>query len=107
MMSSGSSWPGARNGVGHCAAAARVGKLWRRPLPDGFAPKCFADNRILHVPDRGAALDQHVTLAGVALVVDVDRSARVVDGAVVDDGAQRRRDLLARSGRCNSTCACG
>ena len=33
--------------------------------------------------------------ARVALVVDVDRAARVVDGAVVDDRAQRRRDPLA------------
>jgi hypothetical protein len=47
--------------------------------------------RVLDVAAQDAVLDQHVALAGVAFVVDVERAAAVGDGAVV-----QHRDALGR-----------
>ena len=58
-------------------------------------PEVLRAQPVVHVADEDAVLDQHVALARVALVVDVDRAARVGDRAVVDHGAQLRRDQLA------------
>src|SRR5262249_39112384 len=47
---------------------------------------------VLEVAAQHAALDQHGPLRGRALVVDVQRAAPRGDRAVVDDGAELRRD---------------
>src|SRR5207249_1987600 len=51
---------------------------------------------IVEVPFQHALLDQHLALARVALVVDVERAAAAGHGAVVDDGDELGGDLLAQ-----------
>ena len=51
--------------------------------------------RVLQVAAQDAVLDQHIALAHVALVVDVERAAPRRDGAVVEHGDARRRHALA------------
>jgi len=46
-----------------------------------------AGQSILQIPAEHAVLDQHVALRRVALVIDVKRTAPVVDGSVIDHGA--------------------
>ncbi len=56
-------------------------------------------HRILDVTLQDAVLDQHVALAGVAFVVDIERTAAVGDGAVVEHGHALGRDAFADAAR--------
>ena len=50
---------------------------------------------VLHVADQDAVLDQHGAVGRRALVVDRERAAAALDGAVVDHGDALGRHLLA------------
>ena len=93
-MSSGSLSPASMKvlvmrGMGMCCvafAAAAAG---------GCGAEHAAGELVLQVAAQNAVFDQHVALRGVAFVVHVERAAAAADGAVVDHGAERARDLLA------------
>ena len=50
---------------------------------------------VLQISAQDAVLDEDVLLRRLPLVIDVQRSASAGDRAIVDDGAQRTRHLLA------------
>jgi hypothetical protein len=50
---------------------------------------------VLHVALQDAVLDQDRTLCRIALVVDVQRTTSLGEGAVIDDGDASRRDAAA------------
>ena len=69
--------------------------LSRRPLPVGLhvhQPRVLA---VLHVADQNAVLDQRGAVGRRALVVDRERAAAALDGAVVHHGDALGGDLLA------------
>ena len=56
-----------------------------------------AGELVLQVAAEDAVFDQDVLLRGIAFVIDVERTAAVGDGAVVDHGAERAGHLLANA----------
>ena len=74
----------------------------RRPLPVERWPHQLGVEAVVHVALEHAVLDEHLALAGVALVVDVDGAAAVGHRAVVDDRHLVARHLLARACPANS-----
>ena len=77
----------ARHGDVLIAFAASV--AGRRRLRDA------AGKLVLQIAAQDAVFDQHILLRRHAFVIHVERTAAAADGAVVDHGAERARDLLA------------
>src|SRR5690606_10972857 len=88
--------PGQHVGVGH----ARHYQV-RERLATAVAGRCHAHQarveRVLHVAGEHTVLDQRGALRGRALVVDAERAAAAVQGAVVDDGDAGRGHALAHA----------
>ena len=51
--------------------------------------------RILQIPSQNTVLNQHITLCGIALVIDIQRAAPTFDRAVINDRDALGRDTLA------------
>jgi hypothetical protein len=84
-------------------------------MGEGFAPPVAGRRNahqagiqaVLHVALEDAVLDQHIALRRIAFIVDIERTAPVGNGAVVNHGDALGRDALADAAAEGRNCPCG
>ena len=95
-MSSGSSLPREQQGVGHARHGVGLEAL-APTVARGLGAEERGRMAVLHVPGEHAVANQGRCLGRIALVVHVDGAPGVVQGGIVDHGAQLAGDALANA----------
>src|SRR5204863_8317386 len=85
-------------GVGH-ARQRRMAEALPAARSGRSLPGEAGIEMIVEIALENAFLDQHLALAGISFVVDVDRSAAARDGSVVDHSHQLAGHFLAQLSR--------
>ncbi len=85
---------GTHVGIGH-ARHGQVRERFAAAVAGGRNAHQARVVAVLHVTHQHAVFDQRGALAGRAFVVDIERAATAVQGAVIDDGHARRGHALA------------
>ena len=97
---------GEHEGVGH-ARHRRMGEAFAAAVAGRLHAHQPGIEPVLQIALEDAVLDQHVAPRRRAFVVDGQRSAPLLDRAVVDDGHARAPRPARRSGPRRPTCPCG